>query len=57
LCLILSDFVKLLSSYSVLAAELLGVLEGLQYAWSLGFQNVELRIGSHDTVNMLVGSH
>jgi ribonuclease HI len=46
LCLILGGFVKLLGSCNILMAEIWGVLEGLQYAWSLGFWNLELRIDS-----------
>ena len=54
-----SGWVVLLNSWVVVLywwLSSVGVLEGLQYAWRLGFRNVEIRIDSQVVVNMLVGS-
>jgi ribonuclease HI len=49
----LGGFSKFVGSCSACVAELWGVLEGLKYAWNLGFRLVELHIDSQVVVKII----
>jgi ribonuclease HI len=49
----LGGFSKFIGNCSAYVAELWGVLEGLKYAWNLGFRRVELHIDSQIVVKII----